>query len=772
MKIIKPLNPFLYLLCFSFCFIFNAEASISSDKVTATYTKSIVSTSCWSNNHVIATPTQQNALAVYKNYVYTVYYNADRYLCISRSSNNGQGDWKTVVLSHRYEMRNDVYDNHNTPNIAISPKDERIHLSFDMHARDLRYIISVENAAVLPDSDFTADKFSATRDYITEAQTKVTSVTYPRFILGIDSTLLFSYRGDGGSGSANSYLVSYRNNGYWDTPTKIVNGKTGTYNGTATTSSTRCAYYNDFVYKSGVLYLTWTWRETPDGGTNHDMMFAYSEDNGKTWKNTNNQALSLPMHLNSTDLKVVTIPQSNDLINHNGCAVDAFDNVHAIMRDGSVYKHFYRIGTNWKSQDVNHGESVGDRPKLYCGDSTSTLYLVVRRGSEIGLFASDHNDEWSTWTKVNSINDNYMSASNSFISSDGKTLRTMVVTSDNELHLITWNLNTTAVDTSRFLAFSNISDGQEIDAGSELSIEAEVGSAFTEVSLWSGTTNLGTKNSAPYVWSGHPILTDMNEPTYSFKLIAKDASEVEVEKTLTITTDAPSPHTFTGEGQYKFYNPNKLKWMGYDVPTDDALVTDAGEADINKFNVVANGDKYNIYTSDNQKVVIINSAQGASAMLATPTAEVLASGDALFSFDETAEGSELYYLTSGVVYDSDGEFFTLNVKSNGSDIGRGTSGIDNYQWQLTRLEDTVTNIKTSYTQGFEVKLYPNPTKGIIYFEGANIEQAKVYTLSGQLMKSFDVNNNKVDVSQLSNGVYLMQVVDGVGQFHHKKVVIE
>ena len=72
----------------------------------------------------------------------------------------------------------------------------------------------------------------------------------------------------------------------------------------------------------------------------------------------------------------------------------------------------------------------------------------------------------------------------------------------------------------------------------------------------------------------------------------------------------------------------------------------------------------------------------------------------------------------------------------------------------------------------EVKIYPNPAQGIIYFDGANVQHVKIYTLSGQLMKSYDVNNNQVDVSQFSNGIYLIQMVDVDGQFYHEKVVIE
>ena len=250
------------------------------------------------------------------------------------------------------------------------------------------------------------------------------------------------------------------------------------------------------------------------------------------------------------------------------------------------------------------------------------------------------------------------------------------------LQVFDLDIDTTATDTSRYLSFKGLYNNQEIEPGTNLSIEANVGSAYKEVSLWSGATNLGTKKNAPYVWSGHAILTDMRDETYTFKLVAKDSSNVEDERIITIKTKLPNANIFSGQGVYKIYNPNKSKWLGYDVATDDALVTDTGDAEINKFNVVANGDKFNIFTADNKKVVVIDEASGFTSMLADTTAEVLASNDALFSFTETGQGTELYFIASGDAY-------KLNVKSGGDDIGRGTSELPNYQWQLTRIGNII-----------------------------------------------------------------------------------
>ncbi len=407
---------------------------------TASYTKSIVTSECWANNAVIATATQQNAIAIYENFVYVVYYNADRYLCISRSDNYGDDGWVSIQLNHRYEMRNGVYDNHNTPNIAISPIDNRIHLSFDMHKRDLRYMLSWANTATIRNEEFTADRFSSVRDYLEADKTVIKDVTYPRFFVGKNNHLFFMYR-VGGSGNGDTYMVKYNDDATWSTPFEIIDGNIGSHNG----SSSRCAYFNDVQFKSGKIHMTWVWRETPDATTNHDLMYAYSDNDGVSWKNSAGENISMPMNLNSNNLKVATIPTNTGLINHNGCAVDGDGNVHAILRiDGSYIHYFGVLGTDgkytWSMQTA--ATFTGDRPKLYCDRTTNTLYLLVRQSSTLRLYATtSNNKQWNQWTQIKSFSDRFSSSSNSIISNSGNLLSTVAVSSDGRLQLIKWTLS-------------------------------------------------------------------------------------------------------------------------------------------------------------------------------------------------------------------------------------------------------------------------------------------------------------------------------------------
>ncbi len=300
----------------------------------------------------------------------------------------------------------------------------------------------------------------------------------------------------------------------------------------------------------------------------------------------------------------------------------------------------------------------------------------------------------------------------------------------------------------------------------EVKLNVSDDKGIAKVELYLDNVLIATKETAPFQWSSAEITSLLNwsAGAHTLRAVATD-TKGQSSKVSMIVDVVDSSVLFTGEGQYKFYNPSQTKWMGYDVATNDALVTDAGDAEINKFNVVTNGDKYNIFTSDYAKVVVISSALGYTSMLADTNPEVLASDDALFSFTETGVGTELYFIASGADY-------KLNVKSNGSDIGRGTSELPNYQWQLTRIGDIEASINEQFVRNAVLQVFPNPANNRVYFEGATVKQAKIFTLSGQMMIStLDVNDG-VDVSQLESGLYLIQLEDAKGQVFNQKMVKE
>lgn len=71
------------------------------------------------------------------------------------------------------------------------------------------------------------------------------------------------------------------------------------------------------------------------------------------------------------------------------------------------------------------------------------------------------------------------------------------------------------------------------------------------------------------------------------------------------------------------------------------------------------------------------------------------------------------------------------------------------------------------------QVYPNPVKDILTVEGENLEQVNVFNTMGQLLKTVKCNGNvvNVNVSDLQNGMYIVNVIDNNGEVSSKKVSV-
>lgn len=74
-----------------------------------------------------------------------------------------------------------------------------------------------------------------------------------------------------------------------------------------------------------------------------------------------------------------------------------------------------------------------------------------------------------------------------------------------------------------------------------------------------------------------------------------------------------------------------------------------------------------------------------------------------------------------------------------------------------------------------IKVYPNPAVGKLSLEtpaGEEVESISVYTISGSLLTSFTENktSNSYDVSNLTDGIYLIQVKTAEAVYTEKFIV--
>lgn len=137
-----------------------------------------------------------------------------------------------------------------------------------------------------------------------------------------------------------------------------------------------------------------------------------------------------------------------------------------------------------------------------------------------------------------------------------------------------------SADATRMLGFKDLSNNQEIEKGSDLSVEAVVGTDFTEVSLFVDGVNVGTKTSAPYIWSGVTELTNMTELSYIIKLVAKDAQGDTEERSLSILT--PSQWAYTNNGK-PHPIPGKVEFEHYDNGGKDVAYWDKTDVNASGF---------------------------------------------------------------------------------------------------------------------------------------------------------------------------------------------
>jgi hypothetical protein len=352
---------------------------------------------------------QQDGIVTFNNWQYTAFWSSDRHVNIARRE-LPSGSWQTIELT---DYTNTVNDSHNTISIGISGQDGTIHLAFDHHGDTLRYRKSVAGLATNPGNHaWNASKFGAVTNQLTG--TAINDVTYPRFLTAPDGRLQFFFR-TGTSGDGDTPMYEY-NNGTWSSLGLFIQSRTASPN--------LCPYYFGFNYDSnGRLHVSWTWRDTPNASTNFNIMYVYSDDNGRTWRNNAGAVIgttgSNPVKPGTAGIVVWTIGQNRGLINQESQTVDQLGRVHIVAshmpdsegadsnftnaRNKAYVFHYWR-DTNgvWSRSQVPHMPGVS-RSDIGV-DSNNNIYLVMPSSLDGATRIATANAaaNWTDWRIVHS----------------------------------------------------------------------------------------------------------------------------------------------------------------------------------------------------------------------------------------------------------------------------------------------------------------------------------------------------------------------------------
>jgi len=135
-----------------------------------------------------------------------------------------------------------------------------------------------------------------------------------------------------------------------------------------------------------------------------------------------------------------------------------------------------------------------------------------------------------------------------------------------------------------------------------------------------------------------------------------------------------------------------------------------------------------------------------------------------------------------------GNYQTLNA-SNTVALTSGThavrivaSGSNNWQWNMDKIILT-TNSMFSKTAGNksnlgvdanemieDINIYPNPADRTLHIQGKGIQSIKIFSTLGVLVLNEETDNTIVNVSNLSNGIYILQLANATTKITKRIVV--
>jgi len=328
----------------------------------------------WSSTAVNVTIHRKHSLGSFAGYQYVAFYDQDAQVVLGRRLLN-EDDWEL----HTTQYSGNADDEHNTINLMVDGEGY-LHIAWDHHVDPLRYAISTE-----PGSLMLGEEQAITGEHEDK-------VTYPEFYPIPGGDILMAYR-HGSSGNGNMVLNRYDHQAkrWIRLQDALVSGE-----------AQRNPYWQLHVQDEQTIHISWVWRETSDVLTNHDMMYARSNDGGQTWQRSSGESYQLPITQASAEV-IWPIEQESNLINQTSMTADAngYPWIASYWRAEDDEATQVRVisfnGTDWSSRVLSNritdfslaGKDTRivplSRPLIVADNTTSeSRFAVIYRDVEAG----------------------------------------------------------------------------------------------------------------------------------------------------------------------------------------------------------------------------------------------------------------------------------------------------------------------------------------------------------------------------------------------------
>lgn len=322
----------------------------------------------WAKTSVNAVIFRQNSVVTFETEQYAAFYDDERNVVLAKRK-LGTETWEL----QKTQYKGDAKDAHNSISLMVDGRGY-LHLAWDHHVHPLRYCRSKAPRSL----ELSSERPMTAR--------KESSVTYPGFYRFDDGNLLFLYR-HGASGDGDVMINHYdlKTAAWSQVQDAFIDGE-----------GERNAYWQLHIDSLGTIHLSWVWRESNDVASNHDICYARSHDEGKTWETSAGKPYDLPITASNAEY-ACRVPENSELINQTSMYADARGNpfIATYWRsegtDVPQYRLVYHDGGRWRVQQISARQKAFtlrgggtkripiSRPQIVIGhDDTDSAYLIFR----------------------------------------------------------------------------------------------------------------------------------------------------------------------------------------------------------------------------------------------------------------------------------------------------------------------------------------------------------------------------------------------------------
>ncbi|SFD27765.1 BNR-4 repeat-containing protein [Algibacter pectinivorans] len=741
-----------------------------------------------------------DCIKTYGDYVFMTWYRGgktDRHVMLTRYNTVTQ-TIVTIEFPHRhtgFQNRWWLGESHNAIAIGVSPLNGTIHLLYDMHAYSssrpsngslandyFRYSYSIENAASLPDEEFTLDKFvqNSSGGYKhlrltgSAPQNEFIALTYPNFFLN-DAGDLFMWMREGGNNNGMYKFSRY------DATTATWSNFID-FNALNARSQPDITYnwglYGDIKYVNGKMRIGFQRRSQNNNDKfeyQNGVYYAYSDDqSGATdWKNHQGQNFSTPLY----DADFIKVMEPGDYVqgtNTNALNIVAGfdwtvtenDDVHIIsrVRDNQfgVTKNLHTYKPSGATDFIT-SEDFSGASSIYT--SGNDVFIIGLSGGRV--FVEKTEGGTNNFTRVYQATSGRTFDHGRVYVDNGKLYYYLMENASGSAQPLYLQIIDLGIVKDPFrVSLSSPSNGASFSIGETIQISANAvdeNSHISKVEFWINGSYFGEDNSIPYTLDWSPTV----EGDYTLQAIAYNTNNQTVssiENTVNVSEFDPTDLTGDIYRIKNFVTGKYLHSVGSDVvESDNATNVASGDKE---WEFVKAGDYYNIESK--------RSDRGILRAAGNPPNDIINTG-----FSAPREDSDKQF---SVAYNSSDGTYQFLTRNNSNYLFQNTSGIiehignsnDRSKWIV---ESTTLSTTKSESNMFSARVFPNPAKNqfTILLNGVNKATVVINDMLGKVIFQNKVNNsNRIYIEnngRFKTGLYLIKVIDDKKRVFYSKLIV-